>query len=61
MEPPPIPLIKIPYACKSEKDFVKMKLRRDPTSSMSDLCEFSMSLFDNGELEEFCCLCVTST
>ena len=33
--------------------FVKLKLRRDPTSSMLDLYDFKMSLFDNGEPEEF--------
>ena len=30
-----------------------MKLRRDPTSSTADLYEFKMSLFDNGNPEEF--------
>ena len=53
MEPPPITLIKENYDGKSDKDFVKLKLRRDPTSSTSDLYEFKMPLFDNGDPEEF--------
>ena len=53
VEPPPIPLIKGKYDGNSEKYLVKLKLRRDPTSSTSDLYEFSMSLFENGEREEF--------
>ena len=53
VEPPPITLIKEKHNGKSDKDFVKLKLRRDPTFSMSDLYEFKMSLFENGEPEEF--------
>ena len=53
VEPPSIPLIKGAYDGKSEKDLLKLKLRRRPTSSMSDLYGFRMSLFDNGEPEEF--------
>ena len=34
-------------------DYVKLKLRRDPTSSILALYEFMMSLFDHGEPEEF--------
>ena len=37
----------------SDGDYVKLKLRRDPTSSTSDLYEFMMSLFDHCEPEEF--------
>ena len=33
VEPPPTPLIKVKYDGKSDKDFVKLKLRRDTTSS----------------------------
>ena len=51
--PPPIPIIKEKHNGKSDKDFLKIKLRRDPTLSMSDLYEFKMPLFDNGETEEF--------
>ena len=51
VEPPPNILIKEIYNDKSDKYFVKIKLRRDPTSSMSDLYEFNMSLFDHGEME----------
>ena len=52
-EPPPTPQIKGKYDGKSDKFFVKLKLHRDTTSGTSDLYEFRMSLFDNGELEEF--------
>ena len=53
VEPLPIPLIKEAYNGKSDKDFVKIEVRRDPTYSTSDLYAFSVSLFDNGKLEEF--------
>ena len=53
VEPPPIPLIKSKHENKSENYFVKIKFHRDPTSSSSDLYEFNMALFDNGEPEEF--------
>ena len=52
IEPLPIPLIKETYTGKSDGDDVKLKLRRDPTSIMSDLNEFRMSLFGHGEPEE---------
>ena len=52
MKPPPITLIKVKYDGKSDKDFIKLKLHRDPISSMSDLYELKMSLFDNGEPED---------
>ena len=52
IESPPIPLIKENHDGKSDKDFVKIKQRRDPTPSTSDLYEFKMYLFDNGDLEE---------
>ena len=42
VEPPPIPLLKGTYDGKSDKDFVKMKFCRDPTSSTLDLYEFRM-------------------
>ena len=48
-----IPLIKENHDGKSDKDFVKIKQSRDPMSPTSDLYEFKMSLFDNGEPEEF--------
>ena len=47
-----IPLIKETYNANSDKDFVKLKLCRDPTYSMSDLFDFKMSLFDHGETED---------
>ena len=53
VEPLTITLIKETYNGKPEKDFVKLKLRRYPTSSTSDLYEFKMSLFEHGKMEEF--------
>ena len=53
VEPSPTPLIKSNHDDKSEKDFVKLKLRRDPTSENSDLCKFKMGLFDNGKPVQF--------
>ena len=60
IDPPPIPLIQETHYGKSDKYFVKIKLRRDPTLSTLDLYELKMSLFENGNPEEFYCLCVTS-
>ena len=51
--PPLIPLIREDNDGKSDKYFVKLKLRRDPTSSTSELYEVKISLFENGEPEEF--------
>ena len=51
--PPLIPLIQETYNGKSERYFVKIKLRRDPMLYMSDLYELKKYLFDNGNLEEF--------
>ena len=53
MEPPLITPIKEMYNGKSEKGFVKLKLRRDPMSSTQNLYEFKRSLFDHGGPEEF--------
>ena len=53
VDPPPIPLIQETHNGKSEKDFVKLKLRRDPTSSTSNFYEFKISLFENGDPEKF--------
>ena len=55
MEPPLRPLIKSKHDDKLDKDFVKLKLRRDLTSEKLDIYEFKMALFGNGETEEFCC------
>ena len=60
VDPPPITLIKENHDGKSEKYFVKLKLRRDPTSPTSDIYEFKMSLFDNGDFLSFYCLFITS-
>ena len=53
LKSPPIPLIKNNHNHKSDKDLVKIKLCRYPTSSSSDLYKFKMDMFDNGEPEEF--------
>ena len=53
VEPPPIPLVQETPSGKSDGDYVKLKLLRDPMSSTSDLYECMMSLFDHGEPEEF--------
>ena len=45
--------MKTVYHKKGCKYFVKLKLRRDPTASTSDLYRFRMYLFDNGDTEEF--------
>ena len=50
--PPLIPLIKSKNGEKSDKDCVKIKLRRYPSSQKLDLYEFKMSLFDNRDPEE---------
>ena len=52
VEPLPITLSKVKYNGNSDKDFVKLKRFRDPTYSTSDLYEFMISLFDNGEPED---------
>ena len=53
VEPPPIPLIQETHDGKSDRYFVNLKFRRDLTSSTSELYELKMSLFDNGDPEEF--------
>ena len=52
VDPPPISLIKSKHDDNLNNDFVKQQLRRDPISEKSDLCEFKMTLFGNGNLEE---------
>ena len=53
VDPPQITIIKSNHNGKSDKYSVKLKLRRDPMSSMSDLYEFKMSLLENDEPEKF--------
>ena len=53
VEPPTTPLIKSKHNDKSGKYFVRMKLGRDWTSENSDLSEFKMALFYNGDQEAF--------
>ena len=49
-EPPPTPLLKSKHGDDSYKYFVKLKMCGDPTSERSDLYEFNVALFENGEL-----------
>ena len=53
VEPPPISLIKIKNSDKLDKYFVTLKLCRDLMLEKSDLYELKMTLFDDGESEEF--------
>ena len=53
VDPSPILLIKETPDGKSDGDYVKLKMCGYPTSSMSELYEFRMSLFDYGNPEEF--------
>ena len=52
VEPHVIQLIKEIYTGNSYEDDIKLKLRRDSTPGKSDLYEFKMSLFENGNLKE---------
>ena len=58
IDSPPMPLIKIKNDEKSDKDCVKIKFCRGPTSQKSDLYEFKMTLFDNGDPEELLLLII---
>ena len=49
VEPPPIPLTKEMCDGKSDKYLVKIKLRRDPTSSTPELYQFNMYFFEHGK------------
>ena len=60
VEPPSIPLIQESHDGKLDKYYVELKLRRYPTLYTSDIYEFKMYFFDNVDLEEFYCSCVTS-
>ena len=60
MKPPLIPIIKNKRDHKSDNYFVKLKLHRTPTSEKSDLYEFKMDFFDNGDPEEFLLFFITS-
>ena len=51
VDPPTILLIKETSTGNSDEYFVKIKLRRYPTSNTSDLYEFRMSLFYHGKAE----------
>ena len=61
VEPSLLHQIKGKYYGKSDKGFVTQKLHRDTTSSTLEIYEYKMSLFDNGDPEEFCWSCITST
>ena len=51
VDTPLIPLVKSKNDEKLDKDFVKIKLRRDTKSQKSDLYELKTALFDSGEPE----------
>ena len=53
VEPSLVPLIKSKKYEQPGICFVKIKLRRYPTSEKSDLYEFKMASFDNGNTEKF--------
>ena len=53
VDPPPIPLIKGNHDDKLEKYLVKLKFCMYLTSATSDLYEFKMDFFGNGEPEYF--------
>ena len=53
VDPPLIPLTKNKNYQKLDNYFVKIKLHVDPTSEKSDLYEFKIYLFDNGDPKEF--------
>ena len=52
-EPPTIPLVKETSTGKADGDNIKLKLRRYTMSSMPDIYDFIISLFDHVEPEEF--------
>ena len=47
--PSPIPLIKIKLDMKSKKDYIKIKLCRNPMLEKSGMYEIKLALFDNGD------------
>ena len=53
VDTPPIPLIKSDIDTNLEKDYVKIKLRRNTMLETYDMYDFKMALFDNFEPEEF--------
>ena len=53
MDPPLIPLIKSKNDYKSDKNCVKIKLRKDPTSAKSNIYEFKKALFDQVDPDDF--------
>ena len=55
MDPPPIPLIKSNNDDKSDKDSIKIKLRRDPMSENLDLYELKMAFLITSSLRSSCC------
>ena len=53
LDTPLIPLTKIKNNENSDKDCVKIKLRRNPPTQKLDLYQFKMIFFDNGYPEDF--------
>ena len=55
VEPPPIPLIKSRIGLKTERDYVKIRLRRNPTSENLDIHEFKIAFFTmSSQSNSFC-------
>ena len=52
IEPSTIQLVKETSTSNSDGDYVKLNLRRDPTSIMSELYKFRMSLSDHSKSKE---------
>ena len=53
MDPPSISLIRSDKDEKLDKDFIKIKILRNPTPEKSNLHELKMALFYNSKPEEF--------
>ena len=47
VDPPPIPLIKSSIFSKTERDYEKIKWRKNHTPEKSDVYEFKIALFEN--------------
>ena len=53
VDPSQTTLIKIKLGLKTERDYVKIKFRRNPISEKLDMHEFKMDFFGNGKPYKF--------
>ena len=53
IEPPPIPLIKVELEEERTSKIIRVKIRINPDSSMSETYEFKMARLKNGQPEDF--------